>query len=146
MSKKPVCSILRTNMSLHYLGPYMLEATESFNQIQSGKIFKFAFRQKRISISACICGNFMKANLSPLKIRDNTLETPARTAPATSKAAPKLLDPKVSQLKPQVCRMQKVGFTGFVLTAAVEATPQLLYLCGSSDPGPQWVRPEGSRW
>lgn len=87
-------------MSLHYLGPYMLEATESLNQIQSGKILKFAFRQKRISISVYICGNFMKANLSPLKIRDNTLETPARTAPATSKAAPKLLDPKVSQLKP----------------------------------------------
>lgn len=42
----------------------------------------------------------MKENLSPLKTSDTALETPARTALATSKAAPKLLDPKVSRLEP----------------------------------------------
>lgn len=42
----------------------------------------------------------MKENLSLLKIRDNNLETPGRAAPATSKAVPKLLDPKVSRLEP----------------------------------------------
>lgn len=87
-------------MSLHYLASWMLEATESFNQIQSGKILKFTFKWKRTSISVCIRDSFIKENLSPLKIRDNTLETPARAVSATSKAASKLLDPKVSRLGP----------------------------------------------
>lgn len=90
----------KASLFANILGPWMFEAAESFNQIQSGKILKSTFKWKRTSISVCVRDSFMKENLSPLKIRDNALETPARAVVGTGKAAPKFLDPRVSRLGP----------------------------------------------